>query len=45
MLQRGFGYRGVFFDLSKAFNRIWYEGLMYKIMFRNMWNALWNHMI
>ena len=25
--------RGFFLDLSRAFNRVWHEGLMYKLKF------------
>ena len=30
-LDKGFEVRGVFLDISKAFNKIWYEGLIFKL--------------
>ena len=34
--------RGVFFDILKAFDKVWQEGIFYKLKRKGIWRNLWS---
>ena len=44
-LDKGLEVRGVFLDISKAFDKVWHEGLIYKLQQKGISGELMNILI